>query len=64
MVADVEQGKPTEAGELNGEIVRVAATCGRPAPINAALIELVEAIGRTAPPDYWTPAALRKRLGC
>lgn len=63
MVADVAHGRRTEAAELNGEIVRLAARVGAAAPRNAALIELVDALGATMPPAYWTPAALRARLG-
>ena len=62
MVADVEQDKPTEAGELNGEIVRLAAAHGLAAPRNAMLVELVDAMRGRTPPAYWTAAALRERL--
>lgn len=62
MVADVEQGRPTEVGELNGEIVRLAARHGRAAPLNAALIAAVEALRGARPQAYRSPEALRAAL--
>ena len=41
------RGRPTEIEYLNGEIVRLAATLHRPAPLNAMLIELVHEAERT-----------------
>ncbi|NGY06093.1 ketopantoate reductase family protein [Solimonas terrae] len=61
MVADVEQGKPTEVNELNGEIVRLAASHGLAAPRNQRLVELVSAMSG-APPHYWAAAELRQRV--
>lgn len=43
MWEDLEAGRPTEVDYLNGEIVRLAASLGRTAPVNARLVELVHA---------------------
>ena len=41
MWRDLERRRPTEVDELNGEIVRLAASAGVEAPINARLVALV-----------------------
>ncbi|MEO7016065.1 MAG: 2-dehydropantoate 2-reductase [Leifsonia sp.] len=43
----VRRGQPTEIDYINGAIVEEAAQLGRPAPINAALVELVHEVERT-----------------
>lgn len=43
MWEDLERGRPTEIGVLQGEILRLAAAIGRPAPVIAAIASLVEA---------------------
>lgn len=43
MLDDLDAGRPTEVDWLNGEIVGLAAKLGRPAPVNARLVELVHA---------------------
>lgn len=43
MWEDLRLRRRTEVGELNGEIVRLAARSGRVAPINARIVELVRA---------------------
>jgi 2-dehydropantoate 2-reductase len=43
MWEDLTRGRPTEVDYLNGEIVRVAASCGAKAPLNARMVELVHA---------------------
>lgn len=42
MADDFAAGRPTEIDYLNGEVVRLAEKHGLPAPINAAVVELVE----------------------
>jgi 2-dehydropantoate 2-reductase len=52
MWEDLEKRRPTEVDYLNGEIVRLAATCGAQAPINRRAVELiheVEARGQGSP---------------
>lgn len=52
MSEDIRCGRPTEIDFLNGEIVRLAARFGVPAPLNARLVELVraaEAAGQGSP---------------
>ncbi len=43
MWQDLDARRPTEVDYLNGEIVRVAATCGRTAPLNRRIVELIRA---------------------
>ena len=43
MSDDLVRGRKTEVDALNGEIVRVAAAAGVPAPVNAAVVALVHA---------------------
>lgn len=42
MSADYEAGRPTEIDDLNGEVVRLAASLGRNAPVNKAIVDLVK----------------------
>ncbi len=52
MWVDLERRRPTEVDELNGEIVRVAESVGRDAPVNRRLVELVheaERAGKGSP---------------
>lgn len=41
MWEDLEAGRPTEIDHLNGEVVRLAESLGRTAPVNARLIALI-----------------------
>lgn len=41
MWEDLTRGRPTEVDYLNGEIVRLAASCGAKAPLNARMVEIV-----------------------
>ena len=61
MWEDLGRGKKTEVDYLNGEVVRLARSIGRDAPINArvvALVHQVEATGRgspkMSPADLWS----------
>jgi 2-dehydropantoate 2-reductase len=47
MWEDLSRGRPTEVDYLNGEIVRVAASCGAKAPLNARMVDLVHAAEKT-----------------
>lgn len=46
MADDLAQGRPTEIEYINGEVVALAASLGRKAPINARIVELVHAAER------------------
>jgi 2-dehydropantoate 2-reductase len=46
MADDLALGRPTEVRALCGEIVRLARSLGREAPLNAAMVERVEAAAR------------------
>lgn len=48
MWEDLTRGRPTEVDYLNGEIVRLAASCGAKAPLNARMVELVHAAEKGA----------------
>lgn len=63
MVADVESGRKTEIGQLNGEIVCMGLEHKLPTPVNAKIISLVNKIEGQPNPPYLTPAELRQRLG-
>ena len=57
MLDDLEAGRRTEIDHLNGEVVRLAETHGRTAPVNARLVELIheaESGGRR----HWPAPAL------
>lgn len=43
MWEDLSRGRLTEVDHLNGEIVRVAESCGARAPLNARMVEIVHA---------------------
>ncbi|MDQ3265890.1 MAG: 2-dehydropantoate 2-reductase [Myxococcota bacterium] len=50
MWEDLSRGKPTEIDFLNGEIAQRARAMGLPAPVNAAIVQLVrQAEGKTSP---------------
>lgn len=63
MVSDVDAGRPTEIAQLNGEIVRVGRDAGLATPLNAQLVEWVEAARGQAPPRYRAARDLRLNLG-
>ena len=61
MADDLAAGRPTEIDYLNGEVVKLARSLGREAPVNAAIVDLVKqaelGIERT-----WSPAELRAHV--
>jgi 2-dehydropantoate 2-reductase len=59
MQDDVRAGQPTEIDELNGAVVRLARLHCRSAPINARMVELVQA---ATPETHISAAALRRLL--
>lgn len=61
MVSDVRAGRTTEVQQLNGEIVAIGERLNWPAPVNAALVRMVEALD-LAKPAVLTPKALRHAL--
>jgi 2-dehydropantoate 2-reductase len=63
MVSDVDAGRTTEIAYLNGEIVRVGREAGFATPLNARLVEWVEAARGQAPPRYRSARELRLNLG-
>ncbi len=59
MASDLARGRPTEIDALCGEVVRLAATLGRDAPLNRRLVELMS----QAKPRQRSSAALLRELG-
>jgi 2-dehydropantoate 2-reductase len=57
---DLQAGKPTEVDYINGEVVKLAATHGLQAPVNAKLCALVHAA--EASPRSWSHEALLTAL--
>jgi len=63
MWEDLMNGRLTEVEYLNGEVVRLAASCGASAPLNARLVEMVHEAERAgAGSPKLTAVALRARL--
>jgi 2-dehydropantoate 2-reductase len=44
MWEDLQAGRRTEIDYLNGEVVRLAESLGRRAPVNAKLVELIRGV--------------------
>jgi 2-dehydropantoate 2-reductase len=61
MADDLAAGRPTEIEWINGEVVRVAGTVGRTAPVNARVVELVRDAENGGRRD-WSGADLRAEL--
>jgi 2-dehydropantoate 2-reductase len=51
MWEDLAAGRKTEVDYLNGAVVRLAASAGRPAPANQAVVELVHAAEASGSPQ-------------
>jgi 2-dehydropantoate 2-reductase len=62
MWEDLEAGRTTEVDWLNGEIVRLAQSLGRRAPVNARLVELVHAAEQGGRRDWKGEELLRELL--
>jgi 2-dehydropantoate 2-reductase len=59
MADDLNSGRETEIDYLNGEVVRLAASLGREAPVNSAIVSLIKQ--REAGVErLWSPDQLRK----
>ncbi len=56
----LRRGRPTEVDYLNGEIARLGQQTGKPAPINARLVELLHEVEKTG--EFLSMAELRKRV--
>lgn len=60
MVADVQAQRRTEVVQLNGEVVRLGKSAGLASPVNARLVDLIEA---SLKPPRLTPGELCEALG-
>jgi 2-dehydropantoate 2-reductase len=61
MADDLDLARPTEIDWINGEVLRVAGTVGRTAPVNARVIELVRQAENGGRRD-WSGTDLRAEL--
>ena len=61
MADDFAAGRPTEIDYLNGEVVRLAASLGREAPVNAAIVELVR-LAEAGVERLWSAQELRAHV--
>lgn len=61
MADDLALGRRTEIDVLSGEVVRLAQSHGMQAPLNAKMVELLEAWPARA--ERWPAAQLRKAMG-
>lgn len=61
MAADFAAGRPTEVDYLNGEVVTLARSLGREAPVNLRIVELVHAAEAGGRRD-WTGLDLRRAV--
>jgi 2-dehydropantoate 2-reductase len=59
MVDDLAAGRPTEIDYLNGEVVKLARSLGREAPVNSAIVDLVKQ-REAGVEQAWSPEQLRK----
>lgn len=59
MADDFAAGRPTEIDYLNGEVVKLARSLGREAPVNAAIVELVRQ-AEAGVEHLWSAEDLRK----
>lgn len=59
MSDDLAAGRETEVDYLNGEVVRLAQSLGREAPVNAAIVELIKQ-AEAGIERIWTPLELRQ----
>ncbi len=64
MADDLERGRPTEIGELQGAVAALGELHGSPAPVCTRIVELVRE-AEAAGPDRrrWTGAQLRQAVG-
>ncbi|HEY0473396.1 MAG TPA: 2-dehydropantoate 2-reductase [Kribbella sp.] len=62
MWEDLQAGRRTEVDFINGEVVRLAETLGRTAPVNAKLVDLIRA-AESGPRRAWTGPELLSELG-
>lgn len=61
MADDLAAGRRTEIDHLNGEFVRLAQSLGRPAPVNAAIVDLIRE-AEAGVERHWGAAELSARV--
>ena len=58
MYDDLHARRPTEVDWLNGEVVKLAKSLGREAPVNQSILELIK-VAEVGVEKVWTPEELR-----
>jgi 2-dehydropantoate 2-reductase len=58
MYDDLAARRPTEVDWLNGEVVKLAKSLGREAPVNQSIVELIK-VAEVGVEKVWTPEELR-----
>ena len=58
MLDDIAARRPTEIDFLNGEVVKLAKTLGKEAPVNATIVAMIKA-AEAGVEHVWTPEELR-----
>jgi 2-dehydropantoate 2-reductase len=61
MYDDLAARRPTEIDYLNGEVVKLAASLGREAPVNKVIVAMVKA-AEAGVEHLWTPRELRRHV--
>ncbi|MEA3066441.1 MAG: 2-dehydropantoate 2-reductase [Sphingomonadales bacterium] len=61
MADDLKAGRPTEIAYLNGEVVKLAKRLGRKAPVNEAIVSLIQQ-AEAGVEHLWEPAKLRAHV--
>lgn len=61
MYDDLAAGRPTEIDYLNGEVVKLAASLHRKAPVNEAIVSLIKQ-AELGVEHLWSPEELRQHI--
>jgi 2-dehydropantoate 2-reductase len=59
---DLERGKPTEVEYINGEIMRLAATVGKSAPMNVEVVRMVHELEQRGAGSFFTRDEVIRRF--
>jgi 2-dehydropantoate 2-reductase len=62
MWEDFEAGRKTEVEIINGEVVALARSLGRQAPVNQRFVELVHAVEQGSGRRNWTARELHAEI--
>jgi 2-dehydropantoate 2-reductase len=62
LLKDIERGKPTEVEYINGEIVRLAKSCGTTAPVNELVVRMVHELEARGDGTFFTRDEVVSRM--